>query len=287
MLYFDQPLARQHMPFSFLQLPREIRDHIYFYSFTVSVDPPDTPPPKPLPGSLSRDQKELVKSSIYYPFFPHPENCTGLLLANRQIHSECKESLLKLVKWRQLVYKLDCMMVELWEVYPSWLSVPAKLSEISKLEVTYRVSNEVVPRDLNWREHQYINSCISYSFQALLRDILLQGPNFMRSYGGEIETSTSDVVEVGEVVLNVMTHFSVPEDGSYPIQDYDGDKEAFKSLITHIVRVRLNRWIRMGVPYYKCVFGKIKVIRFCVNGEKEKEWDIVAMSRGEYDHDPS
>lgn len=276
-------LARQHRHFSFLQLPREIRDHIYFHAFTTSVNPPDTPPQESLPGRHSRDQEGLVKNSIYYPIFSQPENCTGLLLANRQIHLECKEALLTLVERQEMVYKLDCLMTRLWVIYPSWLSVPAKLAKVSKLEVTYRVPSEAVTNDLLW-DGNWLNSCISSSFQVLLREILLWGPNFMRLYDGEIETETSEAIKVGEVVLNVVTQFIMHEDGVYEYPgSVHGKAEAFHSTVTNPVRKRLSRWIRMGVP--QCVFEKVNLIRYCVNGEEEKEWDIVAMSRGEYDSD--
>src|SRR6266516_2106643 len=131
---------------SFLNLPREIRNHIYFHVIHLERDPPSLRDKGLL--QMCRAKNELLESGLdmYYEDRPLPQQYLSLSYTNSQIRSEIKEAVKAVRDAGNLTYKLD-LMVDGMTSYPTWLSIPAPAKNIAELSVHFR---RVGNRQFRW-----------------------------------------------------------------------------------------------------------------------------------------
>jgi len=65
-------------------------------------------------------------------------NATSLLLISRQISKQTTSALARLFP-RGIDYKLDIMLAEEQELWPTWLSVPAVTKQVGALGVSFQI----------------------------------------------------------------------------------------------------------------------------------------------------
>ncbi|KAI9037489.1 uncharacterized protein KD926_000284 [Aspergillus affinis] len=146
---------------------------------------PYAPPTNPWTGA---DKRQPLKDIEYKAWSHGPRytlydtlldqrlatRCQALLLINRQIRDETKDILRRLGKPS---YQLDVMVVNEWELWPTWLSVPVLRSHLDEVNVNFRIFGHCIVYE-NWRHtrgdggHDGLEWC----FYAMLERFVVHGP---------------------------------------------------------------------------------------------------------------
>ncbi|MCJ1292959.1 hypothetical protein MMC34_004512 [Xylographa carneopallida] len=172
---------------NFLDLAREIRDLIYGLVLKAEIGPPPSPVenmPRNIHGLMPLQKPVIVNSTV-------------LLLINQQIHHETKEVVHDLAKRGRITYKLDCMIVDGKRVYPTWLSIPAYSTIVSKVEVNFRLTldyNEFLLGRL-----PRIRDTIPYYPFRVLHQSFLKSPDSAAGPGWD------DITQIDELILTIVT----------------------------------------------------------------------------------
>src|SRR5450432_2841268 len=116
---------------SFLNLPREIRNQIYFFLIQLELDPPSPRDESILQIYRVKEKPLQSELDIYYEDLPLPLQYLNLSFTNSQIRSEVREAVRAVRDAGHLTYKLD-LMVDGTSVYPTWLSIPAPSKNIAE-----------------------------------------------------------------------------------------------------------------------------------------------------------
>ncbi len=135
--------------FRFLDLPRELRDRVYFHL----LENEDVPPRSP---EAAGDRYEGIDKSpenrgnllyyerdlqMYYDRKPLSFACTDILYCSRQISTEMREYLMRRNQTdgtAGINYKIDCMVYDS-KVWPTWTLLSAPPMYMQNLDVDIRV----------------------------------------------------------------------------------------------------------------------------------------------------
>ncbi|CAL5874015.1 uncharacterized protein PFLUO_LOCUS8301 [Penicillium psychrofluorescens] len=163
---------------SFLSLPLEIRVSIIEQVLCGCRTPPTYPS-----KSDRIDFQDIVykawlsRTKIYHEQrSTHcPSNCLPLLLTNRQIHGETQSALSR--KNSKLPYVLDISILNDYDLFPTWLSVPHLTNRVHALHVDVRLFGSIIPSKIAKRllgDGGRLG--FHWSFYALLERFLRYGP---------------------------------------------------------------------------------------------------------------
>ncbi|KAK1145523.1 hypothetical protein N8T08_004081 [Aspergillus melleus] len=166
---------------TFLNLPYELRGRILEHALLA----PYSPPANPWTGADKRRPLQDIKYTAWqhgrrYTLYDTSLDqrlatpCQTLLLINRQIRDETKDILRRL---KNPSYQLDVMVVNEWELWPTWLSVPVVRTHVDEVNVNFRIFGHCIVYE-NWRHttgdggHNGLEWC----FYALLERFAVHGP---------------------------------------------------------------------------------------------------------------
>jgi hypothetical protein len=127
---------------SFLNLPREILNQIYFFVIHLEREAPQS-----LRGeSISTRYRAMgdqhpYRKITYYEDGPFPSPYISLSCTNRQVRREVREVVTAVQNKVNLVYRVD-LIVERWCIYLTWLSIPAPTRQLAALRVDFRRASE-------------------------------------------------------------------------------------------------------------------------------------------------
>src|ERR1700722_3774858 len=122
---------------SFLTLPREIRNQIYFFVTHLERDPPQPPRHESVLGRYRMKEKQQRwhgTELVHYESGNYWLSYTSLLCANRQVQAELQEAVVAVQNAGNMIYKVD-LMVSGRAIYLTWLSVPAPSKHLAELVV--------------------------------------------------------------------------------------------------------------------------------------------------------
>lgn len=132
-------------PFLFLNLPRELRDRVYFQVLLSPITPASTSPDEAGPRQEFRISLWNPESAISYDSTFPRSSTSALLCASHQIHDETHAAIVSYNKVHPegLTYHLDCMIRGdafgpgggLW---PTWVSLPAPVRYVRYVKVDIR-----------------------------------------------------------------------------------------------------------------------------------------------------
>jgi hypothetical protein len=165
------------MHFRFLDLPRELRDHIYAYVLVTEDAPPESPEAvvdrgdgtgkSPIDHSdLGLYERDL---GIYYDRKPLRYACAGLLYSNRQVSAEMEDSIMhksQIGGQAGVNYKIDCMVYR-DQVWPTWTSLPTPPKYVHNIDVDIRMFDDSR------------SSLIRFRLLRLMGQFFQHGPEFV------------------------------------------------------------------------------------------------------------
>lgn len=178
-----------------LNLPLEIRELILEYALPA----PRSPPLNPWTGAETR--KPILdieyeawgfgpKHTLYEsdPDQQQDNNCSlliacrttqSLVSVNRQIREETKAILNRMMDGK-LRYKLDVMVVNEMEIWPTWLSVPVFATHLDEVHVTLRIFGHCISAEGLRKSARNGDAGFLWCFYALLERFLVHGPVGMK-----------------------------------------------------------------------------------------------------------
>jgi hypothetical protein len=155
---------------SLLSLPQEVRDQILDLVLIAQSPPPRGPCDKQ-ERQPTCDFRYHVSLEAYKP------NATGLLLTNHQLSAETKQNI---QRKKDLAFRLDVMVVQERELWPTWTSIPcSNLNLVDTVKVTFRIFGP--PHHLNhefslFRPGDGGPPVIAWQFNDLLKRFVCVGP---------------------------------------------------------------------------------------------------------------
>lgn len=158
------------IPIGFLQLPREIRDHIYEAILDSAGQGQQPPKIRTIVAKSPLIREKGTPQGIIYHY--HGRNstpsisCAGLLGSNHQISDEMVEIIMRRNKTTEeggVQYKLHLVACRKF-LLPTWLSLPAPLKYLRKLHVDLQLSTH---EEFEWEGS--IGYLAELSLQLLLR----------------------------------------------------------------------------------------------------------------------
>lgn len=165
--------------FRLLDLPSELRSLIIEYALLV----PQTPPQGPWNGRKDRISPEDVqyKSWSIGPknvFYKSDESSNlpvcRLLLLNHQIHDETISIVRRMTR---VSYHVDVMAIHEFELWPTWLSVPAIRTHVDEVRMDLRIFGHCLDRMASLRYRCDSGPYIfEWCFYAMLERFLIYGP---------------------------------------------------------------------------------------------------------------
>ncbi|KAH7342516.1 hypothetical protein BKA65DRAFT_293137 [Rhexocercosporidium sp. MPI-PUGE-AT-0058] len=192
---------------SLLQIPRELRDKILsLVVLSTMVTPPESPDN---PGD--REELKDVKCNGWFAgcgvFYQKDTQMKGIptLAINQQLRSETLSimTLLKLPGLRS--YKLDVMIVEDCDLWPTWLYVPTMTTRVEEVRATFRIHGASPRRYCGFSGGDGGPPVIVWSFYNLLERFLQVGPVSRQ------EKLHDKCIKIKHLVLDFQTP-SVPEE---------------------------------------------------------------------------
>ncbi|KAL8660179.1 MAG: hypothetical protein Q9202_006775 [Teloschistes flavicans] len=269
-----------NISFPFLLLSRELRDKIYDDLLTSSRVLPSWPEDRGHWRSPSEDDARVFEDCRYA--VEGLQNDTAALQRScHQVHEEVRTAIARLDRLGQLPFRLDLMMVDETTLYPTWLSFPARLSQIPKLNVDVRILGDVAGKRSGWTPGCGGPPIMVWCLYYLLKRFLLRGPDFLSS----VKSVTIPYVQ--ELVINVVTPSPVPPEG-FLTEDNDDwtfraqrrkglmHPEVLLSLMMHHMQHLLCR-SRYTAKYASIVFARIERITFSRDGDQKQSWDLPTL----------
>lgn len=247
----------------FLSLPGEIRDLIYNAVLESETSPPllefHREKLNQIPLGLGTNSSRGWK--------PPPISCAGLLSCNRQVAREVRALIerKRADPKARIKYKLDCIVADEAELYPSWTSISAPAKYLQEVEVDLRL---VGTGRIN---HPYFGSGggedMFYDLLDLLDRFFCYGPNMWST------RRTKHVLEVDTLRFNV-----VCPPGQKAMPDIDGLSSAGKGIVhpKRVFQALVDHFpILMGKEalYGRTLRARVKKIKLCLNHD-EREWDL-------------
>lgn len=257
------------IPIGFLQLPREIRDHIYEAILDSAGQGQQPPKMRTIVAKNPVICEKGYPQGIIYHY--HGKNstpsisCAGLLGSNHQISDEMVEIIMrrnKTTKEGGVQYKLHLVACRK-SLLPTWLSLPAPLKYLRRLHVDLQLSTQ--------EEFEWVGS-IGYlaelSLQLLLR--------FFRS-GPKLSEDVEKLPQQQEQLRNGMPYLDLATINLVAVPAEEEDVEMYKSaqqgphvaVADSFTFALVGRYL--GVIAASDVFrGKIKTVRLhCCQSAQE------------------
>ncbi|PVH79979.1 hypothetical protein DL98DRAFT_209553 [Cadophora sp. DSE1049] len=242
-----------------LQIPRELRDKILgFVLLSTIFAPPEFP-------NDANDREELQDTICHGWFtgngvlYQRDTRMKGIptLAINRQLRTETLEvmTLMKLPSLRS--YKLDVMIVEDRELWPTWLYVPTTITRVEEVRATFRIMGAAEGRRCGYGGGDGGPPLIVWSFFNLLERFLLVGPVSRQ------EKPHDKHVKIRHLILDILTP-DVPKELIAPDVNQN--------------RLRMLRK-RSGIKYIKNPGSVLTFIMGCLGylSGSSGERDIVAV----------
>ncbi|KAK0125664.1 hypothetical protein ONS95_000333 [Cadophora gregata] len=211
-----------------LQIPRELRDKILEFVISCTVIAPPSSPNDHDGRQSLKDTFWMANSGVLYQKDTQMRGIPTLAI-NRQIRTETLDvmTLMQLPSLRS--YKLDVMIVEEWELWPTWLYVPTTTTRVEEVRATFRIFG-VTPR----RRSGYCGGdggppSLVWTFLNLIGRFLHVGPVSKR------EKVYDKHIKIRHLILDFLTP--------------DGPEEMIAPAMNHD-RFRLLRK-RTGIKYLK------------------------------------
>lgn len=249
------------MHFRFLDLPRELRDHIYACVLTTEDAPPESPEAAVERvdgyGKSPIDHSDLGlyprDPGIYYDRKPLRYACAGLISSNRQVSAEMEDYIMhksEIGGQAGVNYRIDCMVYR-GQVWPTWTSLPAPPKHVHNIDVDMRM--------FDGRRSSFIGDGglrpVTFLLLRLVAQYFQHGPEF---------------VDRGQL--------------RYPIQV---DKLTFTFVrLENEVRDGISYWIRLDrvtamghlalihmLVNSGLLFGRVRLVRVCTM-DKVREFEI-------------
>ena len=231
---------------SFMTLPREIRNQIYVLVIHLERDAPRPPLDGRIMTNYYANQMERLlhhgymrpSDIVHCENEPFPLPYTSLLCANRQIRAEIHEALAVLSKSGNLTYKID-IMVDKWDVYATWLSVPAPTKHLAELRVDFRRVGD--SSSARWVGPGGPGATIK-TLSALLSRFIAHGPAFF----GEADAAVAET-QFKLLTLRVIdTDFMdlEEEDGKSSLVDFDSLNRCAAMLRRYDILGRKTKLVR-------------------------------------------
>lgn len=159
-----------------LKLPAEILDAILGYALLHEQRPPASVDEARHSRLGVNPEAEAGCQDVVYGNFTTASNAAPLLRVNRKLSAHTRGAIARLFP-EGARYKLDVMIVDERQLWPTWLHVPYLTEHIQAVEVTFRVFG-VCPDDgsafrMHWMTRQPLFTACCYS---LLSHFLEAGP---------------------------------------------------------------------------------------------------------------
>ena len=290
---------------SLLSLPRELVDNIIEIVLLSSRPPPEDPD-----AARAQGQRFPVKDfecrswhheDVLYGTSPHEMSSESLplLLVNQQIHRQTKKAIDRIVKAKRLDYHLDVMFVDGYQLWPTFLCVPALTTRVNSIHTDIRIF--VMPRDKSQEAYFALRGGsggppgIVWAFYALLERFLQRGASYA-SPGADLDEENRNRLKKKhlvnkDVTIDTLTiNFSTPEDPScvksvpelyrHPSLAGTGEGTAVSpKYLANFVAGFVRSLLVMG--YHSAQFGailheRIGRIVILVDGKLEREFNLGA-----------
>lgn len=193
--------------FRLLDLPRELRSLILEYALLA----PQTPPLGPWSGREDRISPQDVhyQSQNIGPHnvFYKPDDIRELpprrlLLLNHQIHDETISIMRRMTR---ISYHLDVMAIHEFELWPTWLIVPALRTHLDEVRMNLRIFGHCLDRMTAYRNRSDSGPYIlKWCFYAILERFLIYGPLSHRGKAKAGEESRT--VFLNTLVIDITAH---------------------------------------------------------------------------------
>ncbi|KAL8770767.1 MAG: hypothetical protein Q9209_003634 [Squamulea sp. 1 TL-2023] len=269
----------QSKPFPLLMLTRELRDNIYDTLLLSSRAAPSSPKNSGLRKRPGEDDQECFESCNLYQADNLESSTSSLQLTSRQVYNEVTEAIARLQRLTKLPYKLDCMLVDEVELLPTWLSFPAFVSEIPKLEVDFRLFGDVEGKQSAWTGGCGGPPVMVWCLFYLMKRFLLRGPDFLSM------VKQTKRIMVNELSINVLTPALILPNG-FIVEKYGPfirgrrkglmSPETLLSLMADMMGYLLGR-SRYTASYATLVFERVQRITFHLDGKERRKWDLRTM----------
>ncbi|KZW01813.1 hypothetical protein EXIGLDRAFT_716460 [Exidia glandulosa HHB12029] len=160
-----------------LALPVELRYDI-IERVLLNCEPPPSSVESASAGRYKSNSQLCVHGPNYVRFSGAPvvPNSLGLLLANRQLSLETSTTITRLRASQRLTYVLDVILVNDSVLWPTWLCVPATVTVVDSVHVTFRAFGA---RSRGGGSAYFANASaqlIMYGFYFLLEHFLVVSP---------------------------------------------------------------------------------------------------------------
>lgn len=279
----------------FFHLPFELREIILELALTTPYSPPLNPwtgaeRRQPLPDINNYIGPFGTKSTLYDASLQDRlVTSRSLLLTNRQLHSDTK---IVLQRFRP-TYHLDVMAVHGWDLWATWLLVPAVRSHVDELTVTLRLfANRITTTETVSNLIREEQKGLKWCFFAILERFLIHGPTTELSAGEKKDLR----FYANTLTLNIKS--GVDDQDSLPLPDKSNSEHTppgMKALSSggqpHAYRFvprpwwqarflygKLNALLRLYAPGWGGMlyehFGRIRMM---VEGRLVEEVDLAAM----------
>lgn len=274
----------QDAPFRFLDLPFDVREHVYLALLALQ-DPTPVDPKLQLRHTIPavHDHSEPFIHAI--PAHPTPTT-SGLLLTSRQIHSEvvCVVERRSRRASHSPSYTLD-VLASGSSIYPTWISYPAPRKYLSRVHVVFRMDEWVGrPSPLGFGNDSAIT--LLEGLVQLLSEFLVYGPTFVPTLTSSSDRALSPMA-LNEVSIEFIRQRSAgtksfnmsrlldsidPNEGCVRTYTHEEELEgASDGLDDALLDVdgTLTRFAESGL-----LWGRVKKFSFKFE-EWSKEWDVV------------
>ena len=284
---------------SLLGIPRELRDNIIELVLLFTHTPLD------YPGAALQHRVPLIdidyRSWEYGPcnnlyekqdFVP---TSLPLLLVNRQLYAETRAALQRLPEGHS--YLLDVMLVDEAELWPTWLSVPVLVDRVDSVLAKFRIfgnqqndyhsvldPGDASPLQLVW------------CFYCLLERFLRRGPVGQRRMrladrNITIKTLTLDFLSPSDSTMRLRSTNEYRQwlksrsklrglweqpDGNNSVVPSDMHPEWLMDFVSDYICMLLGMDYHMEL-YGKILYERVGVIRVCVDGKLETEYNLAEM----------
>ena len=251
---------------NFLDLARELRDHIYTAVLEAEIPPPSAPSesgPRRTQGLMRSPQSVYVNSNV-------------LLLINHQVHDETTEIIQNLIRTGRLRYKLDCILMDGTRIYPTWLAIPAVSSTVASVEVNFRPTLDC--HDLSLEYIPSVDIGLAYILSKFLYRFLETSPDNKTGAGG------LGRMQIDELVLSVTTSPPItPKRVLRSTTTRNLDEIApycllYSEAVSRTVAAGIGGLLRIRSPITNpSLFGppeRVRLVKIFLDGKLKKVWNV-------------
>ena len=264
-----------------LGLPRELRDQILDYVVLTERDVPQ--PPQHLAGNERTELWDCSYTSGRGTKNVQWKRDTDIvklgrtrilptLLVNRQLYSETLTAVHRLPSKHS--YKIDVMIVDGFQLWPTWLSLPSPTRYIDNVHATLRTFDLDILnayRGTGWSTSIGGPPPIAWCFFDLLDRFLKVGP-FANARNTPVRIK---ILNLDVITTNNFDNNTEEDELARSIED--SFNEADSDHLVEFLQTYFGLLLRMDnqvVKYGAIVYEHIGTIRLLRDGEFQQEWDL-------------